>query len=158
MIFLQVKLATSRFLILFGILLVSCNEANVDANEILAADRAFSAMSKEQGFPDAFIEYADPEAVIIRGGDEPLKGSSAIFNYYDQRRGSTVELTWEPIEAEIAGSGDLGYTYGRFYTMVIDSLGETKKRKGYYISVWRKQDDGSWKYVLDGGTSTVEVE
>jgi ketosteroid isomerase-like protein len=57
-------------------------------------------------------------------------------------------LTWEPLYADISVSGDLGYTYGLFasHTKTGKLLG-----RGKYVTIWKKQRDGTWKYVLDGG-------
>jgi ketosteroid isomerase-like protein len=50
--------------------------------------------------------------------------------------------------ADISASGNLGYTYGLFniHTTSGNLLG-----RGKYITIWKKQTDGTWKYVLDGG-------
>jgi ketosteroid isomerase-like protein len=52
-------------------------------------------------------------------------------------------VTWWPVYAGLAASGDLGFTTGPY---VSDG-----KRFGYYFTVWRRQPDGSWKWVLDAG-------
>ena len=61
-------------------------------------------------------------------------------------------LSWEPLRAEIAASQDLGYTFGRYALRD----GETVKAYGVYVTVWKKQPDGSWKFVLDGGGTTPQ--
>jgi hypothetical protein len=40
----------------------------------------------------------------------------------------------------------LGYTYGN-YQLKMDTLIE----KGTYVSIWKKDENGHWKYVLDSG-------
>jgi len=58
------------------------------------------------------------------------------------------------VKAEIARSGDLGYTYGNYEFITMDSLQKESKTYGNYVTIWKRQADGSWKYVLDGGVST----
>jgi len=57
----------------------------------------------------------------------------------------------------VAFSGDLGYTFGRYQRTVIDSLNNESSRYGTYVSVWKKQEDGSWKFVIDAGNSLPEM-
>jgi ketosteroid isomerase-like protein len=49
---------------------------------------------------------------------------------------------WEPLYSDVSAAGDLGYTYGSIRT---EGLAE----KSYYMRVWKKQSDGTWKVVLD---------
>ena len=53
----------------------------------------------------------------------------------------------------MASSGDLGYTYGNFVFKSKNKDGPTV-HYGKYMSVWRKQKDGSWKVVVDMGNSS----
>ena len=57
-----------------------------------------------------------------------------------------IEFSWEPLDGRIAASGELGFTYG-IYTIKRDSV----VQKGTYISVWKKDENGKWKYILDSG-------
>jgi ketosteroid isomerase-like protein len=98
----------------------------------------------------AFIAYSADDPVLIRPGSMPLLGRSAFVEAFSKLTGSA--LSWEPLRAEIAASQDLGYTFGR-YTL---REGSEIKAHGVYVSIWKKQQDGSWKFVLDGGGTTPE--
>ncbi len=37
---------------------------------------------------------------------------------------------------------------------VKDKKGEITTTYGNYVTVWKRQPDGKWKYVLDGGNTT----
>lgn len=64
----------------------------------------------------------------------------------------TFTLEWYPVKVEVSKSADLGYTFGNWiFTNV-----KGEKEYGNYMTVWKKQKDGSWKYVIDGGNSTPE--
>lgn len=123
----------------------------ISSNILLEADRSFSKMSAEKGFFEAFDFYMDNDAVMYRDGQHPYMGRKAIRAILTSDPNTT--LTWEPTSAEIAESGELGYTLGRWEMASKDSTGTEKKGYGYYISVWKKQADGSWKYVFDSGIS-----
>jgi ketosteroid isomerase-like protein len=58
-------------------------------------------------------------------------------------------LNWQPVKVEVAQSGDLGYTYGTYQLTMNDPAGNPVTDRGKYITVWKKQADGSWKSVAD---------
>jgi ketosteroid isomerase-like protein len=60
-------------------------------------------------------------------------------------------LRWEPIGGDIAASGELGYTFGHSTSRRPNASGETADYFGKYVTIWKKQADGSWKVVLDIG-------
>jgi ketosteroid isomerase-like protein len=61
-------------------------------------------------------------------------------------------ITWAPLYAEARGSADLGYTTGSFEIHDKSSDGTPVVRKGSYVTIWRKQPDGTWKVALDIGS------
>ena len=63
-------------------------------------------------------------------------------------------LTWSPVGADIAASGDLGYTWGTFEFHSKDKDGKDVVDQGKYMSVWKKQADGSWKVAVDMGNAS----
>jgi ketosteroid isomerase-like protein len=54
----------------------------------------------------------------------------------------------------VASSGDLAYTEGDFLSQERTPEGKEASRTGRYVTVWRKQLDGSWRAVLDIGNRT----
>ena len=142
------------------ILLTSCNNISSTQNsektiqtsteEILDTDISFSDMSRQSGMKKAFIEYISDEGVLLRPGHPPLVGADAI-DFLSQIDDSGYTLTWKPMRGEIAKSGDLGYTYGIYELQTQDTV-----YKGTYVSIWKKQSDGSWKFVLDSGNEGIQ--
>ncbi|MEQ9164764.1 MAG: hypothetical protein RLO12_00790 [Fulvivirga sp.] len=140
-------------------LLMACGQAKkttpADPSVLIEADMAFSNMSVEQGMGAAFIEFADNKAMILQGGQPTTDGIEDIRRAYGQIPPDGLTLRWEPLKAEIAASGDLGYTYGKYELTIHDSV--QTKSYGKYLSVWKLQEDGSWKYVADAGASDPTV-
>jgi hypothetical protein len=62
-------------------------------------------------------------------------------------------LTWTPTDAAMGPSGDMGYTWGHFEGSSKDANGNPVTTSGRYMTIWRKQPDGSWKVVLDAGAN-----
>lgn len=129
---------------------VPAHAAQIDA--VLDTDRAFAAAAKERGAGTAFVEFAAPDAIMFRPGVGPVKGIEAIGQVFP--RPETAIAAWEPEGGEIAASGDLAYTWGYFvWTAVAGPNVGKPPATGNYVSIWRKQPDGRWKWVIDLGIS-----
>lgn len=140
------------FILFFSIFiaLAGCRSNNNEQarKEILATEKAFTQMSVEQGVKEAFLEFAADSAVLNRGG-RIIKGKSEIESYFDSQTMRDVRLEWTPEFVDVAESGDLGYTNGPFTFFGISAEGDTVESTGIFHTVWKKQNDGSWKYVYD---------
>jgi ketosteroid isomerase-like protein len=124
------------------------SKSNVDVkSEMINADKAFSKMSEEKGMKAAFIEYIDSQGVLLRPNSMPLINADAI-DFISQGSDTSFSLSWEPRGGLVAKSGELGYTYG---TYLLKFKNKDSVQRGTYVSVWRKQANGTWKYVLDSG-------
>jgi ketosteroid isomerase-like protein len=64
---------------------------------------------------------------------------------------TTRRLVWEPGRAEVALGGDLGYTIGD-YRVEATASPDSVLSRGKYLTVWRRQPDGSWKVEADIGS------
>ena len=138
------------YFILSALFLFACSmESSLEINpqELIDADKAFSKLSSEEGMNHAFLSYCASDGVLLIQGSMPVVGHEAVESLIGNRDDSAIKLTWEPIHAMVAKSGDLGYTYGVFsrYHVALDST-----LKGTYVSVWVKEN-GDWKFVLDSG-------
>jgi ketosteroid isomerase-like protein len=135
-------------LMVLTMIVTSAHAAPIDA--VLDADRAFAAAAKEKGARAAFVEFAAPDAIMFRHGVGPVKGIAAIGQVFASPE--TATAAWEPEGGEIAASGDLAYTWGYFaWTAVAGPNVGKPPVTGNYVSIWRKQSDGRWKWVIDLG-------
>jgi ketosteroid isomerase-like protein len=96
-----------------------------------------------QGGKAAFLAFAGEDAVAFGGGAQMTEGRTAIAAGFDGFPTGAV-LEWRPLSAQIARSGDVGCTVGE---AMISSLHHYSK----YLTIWKRQRDGSWKFVADGG-------
>ena len=143
-----------------SVLFISCSyfskkqpgpTGSVEKINLMNVDRDFSKMSEEKGMKQAFLEYIDSNGVLLRPGHLPIIGADAI-DYLIQQNDSGYILKWEPKNASVAKSGELGYTYGVY------ALKPSQKDTiiyGTYVSIWKKEMNGSWKYVLDCGNEGI---
>ena len=119
-------------------------------NSIQQADVDFSNRSKEVGMKKAFLEYMNKDGVLLRPNKMPIVGAMAV-DFLSSVNDSTFSLTWHPEGANVAKSADMGYTYGVYTMQMGDSL-----YKGTYVTIWQKEEDGSWKFLLDTGNEGVD--
>jgi ketosteroid isomerase-like protein len=115
--------------------------------ELIAADSAFAAQAAKVGVYQAFMGVATPDTKLL---SESGKGFDAVKSGY-KNTPATATLTWTPTEAEVSQGGDMGYTWGRYEYRDRPASGKMTVETGTYVTIWRRQADGSWKVVLDGG-------
>jgi ketosteroid isomerase-like protein len=117
---------------------------------LIAADSAFSARSVAEDVASAFSTFVAPDGAVLSGGPGILYGPDVIRKAF-AGAARTLTLTWSPRLAEIAGSGDLGFTVGEATTRSLDGAGPPRVSDSKYLTVWRRQRDGTWRFVVDGG-------
>jgi len=127
---------------------------------LLDVDRAFSRLSVERGQAAAFLHYMAEDGLVLPGTGHPIdktKYREAVRRTAGAgETDETTGLKWEPLFADVSCSGDIGYTYGRYERTVTGPAGNRKTSSGYYVTIWKKQADGSWKFVFDTGNQLPE--
>lgn len=100
----------------------------------------------------AFADWFAEDGVALNNGKAPLLGKVAIAKSASWSP-QDYQLTWTPTDAMMGPSGDMGYTWGHFEGHSKDANGNSVTTSGRYITMWRKESDGSWKVVLDAGAN-----
>jgi len=108
------------------------------------ADSSFAALAARAGAAEAFGTYVADGGASLGGGAELTCGRDAVRRSFASV--APGALVWEPRFADGAASGDLGFTVG-----VATIRGELTSHYSKYLTVWRKQPDGEWRFVADGG-------
>lgn len=115
--------------------------------EMIAADKAFAKMADQESVPAAFGEYAASDVRMFPEGEHSYAGREAMMRRFaDWPADATMD--WEPKGGMAASSGDFGFTWGTFVFTAQGEDGETVEH-GKYVSIWRKEPDGQWKFVVD---------
>jgi len=144
-----------KAIIIFAAFFISCNQktsTNNGKQELITADSAMNEMAAREGFNNAILFYADTNIVKFQGQQFPVIGKSAFAKSFD-KNSDLKTISWKPVNAEVAESGDLGYTWGNWKLLAKDTT-----YYGNYFTAWKKQKDGSWKVTLDGGNATPKPE
>ena len=108
-------------------------------------DQSCSKYSSKNGTIAFYGEFADDSLRFFRDGIVPITGLAALNAYYSNNPGV---LAWTPFDAIVSQSADFGYTYGSAELRSQESDNH-RIGYGYYVRIWRKNDDGEWRIVLD---------
>ena len=117
-------------------------DAAAEASAAAATDLAFSDLAQVVGNAESFARYAAPSALQSGSGASVgwEYGRAAIAAAHaDDPLGV---FSWTPVISRAASSGDLAFTVG----WVFNTAGQTL---GKYFTVWQKQNNTDWLYVVD---------
>ena len=142
-----------RTIFFAALILTGCSQQQVDkskqaAEEIRHTDITMSDEAAKNGFYKTLLLYADENVVKPQEGVLPVQGKAALEKYWSNKQ-DFKELTWEPFKVEASASGDMGYSLGNWKLTMKDTT-----LYGNYYTIWKKQTDGKWKFVVDGGNNT----
>lgn len=118
--------------------------------ELAAMEDAFCRMAQEKGVLAAFQHYAAPDVAFIDTDPRKFRGAAAV----QERMGGFppgATLTWSAHFTDVSDDGTLGYNYGRYEMRGLGPDGKERVGGGWFLSIWKRQPDGSWKYVMDTG-------
>ncbi len=141
------------------ILVLSCATlfSQTPSDSVLARfkniDAEFSKFSAAKGPLEAFLAYLTDDAYLMQPDQVVLSGKNAVFAQYGSfpKGGS---LTWDPDFTECSAVGDLGYTTGKYWSKrTVNNIPRTLE--GTYMTVWKKQADGSLKAIADLGSPSL---
>ena len=111
---------------------------------IVESEGRFGQMAHDRSVRTAFLEFLADDAIVF--GPGPVNGKKV----WSERKESGLDLIWQPVFAAIARSGDFGYDTGPAKWKK-NRTDEKFLGYGQFVSVWKKQKDGTWKVTLDIG-------
>ena len=123
------------------------------ADQIIKSDAAFAQSVAEKN-REKFLSFIAEVTTFNGGSPNELRGRDAVMKAWgDFFLPDGPTLSWTPTRGEVIGAGDLGYTTGRSVFRQKGADGKVTERRGQYVTVWKKQADGSWKVVFDTGST-----
>lgn len=151
------------FLILCGLSLIlsNCNTKQETADvknvreEVIKTDLAFSKLSEDSGYQKAFIAYADENMIRLNPRHYATIGRKQLIEEFQKDSSASISLLeWAPLHVEVASSGDMASAFGDWNMQIKLPSNKDTTLHGNYITIWKKQADGTWKFILDGGNPT----
>ncbi len=141
----------SFYLLLGCLLIMSCQEKKqidlaAEAEALMATSREWAqSQSNEE-----YLSYWTEDAQLTQSGQPTLRGHEAIMGMLDGTADIPgFKVMWEPYEAHVSEGGDMGYLLEKTSFTMNDSLGNPMTQYYRTVTIWKKQEDGSWKCVVD---------
>jgi ketosteroid isomerase-like protein len=122
-----------------------------DLSGLISEELSFAKTSIGKGIKTAFLTYLADDGIIFR--PDIVNGKE----WYSDQPASGAVLNWDPVFADISLSAEMGYTTGPWeYSK--ENQQDVPDQFGQYVSIWKKQNDGLWKVVVDVGITHQAVE
>ena len=123
-----------------------------DLKQLIAAENSFAALAEHTSFRNGFLQNLDSMGVVFNGA-APVNGVSF---YTAQPDNNDLLFKWYPAFAAITPGGDAGFTTGPY--LLISNKNKDTLFSGKFFSIWRKNKDGVFKVLLDGGVTDTSLQ
>jgi uncharacterized protein (TIGR02246 family) len=130
--------------------------ASAEERKIRALEVAMMNAGQEKG-ADGYMAFYAEDAVELPDGAPALVGKEAIRKTMEFLNDKNNRLMWTAKRVDVSASGDLAYTYGVYEFHSKDKEGRPTVEKGKYTTIWKKQNAGQWKVVLDMGNVSPKM-
>ena len=147
----RVCLIAVMILVSASFVLAGPKDPPIDSSTLLKADEAFDAATAEEGLK-GFSSFLADDVVTLRPDKPIIAGKEAMTALWTSLlTNPNLMIRWKPVKASVSASGDLGYTVGSYEISRKDEQGTHVVATGKYVTIWKKQGDGSWKVAFDSG-------
>ena len=149
-------------LILSVLAIAACNDSKVDkkaeGEKLMQLSREWSKTASS-GDVEKTLSYWGDDAVLISAGEPTLSGKPAIRQMVEQSfKMPGFRISWEPQSVQVSEGGDMAYIIENSQVSFRDSSGTPIVLHNKAVSIWRKQQDGAWKNVVDISTPEPSKE
>lgn len=125
-------------------------DVEAERERLRQTDQEWAAAAAAGQDVERIIAYWTDDAKVYPDGMPVVEGKAAIREFV---AGSLAipgfVVTWQPQEVVVSPDGRFGYTAGANQFTAPDPNGVAMTTHGRYLTVWRKEADGSWKCVTD---------
>lgn len=122
-----------------------------DLQSLVDSERGFAKTSVEKGMREAFLANLADDAVLFH--PHPVNGKK----WWREQPVRPGMLSWRPSFASVSRAGDMGYTTGPWEYRP-KSMEDKPVAFGYFVTIWKRQPDGTWRAALDLGTQNPEPQ
>lgn len=119
------------------------------SDALLAADAAWMKVYAAKDLEKS-VAFFDNEGSMLPSNAPSATGKDALTKLIGSAFATPdYTLSWHANRVGVARSGELGYTSGTYDFSMKDASGKTISDKGKYLTVWKKEADGTWKVLVD---------
>ena len=149
---------TTLIFVFAALLMVSCEnqsqeaavDTNAEAEKIMALSKEWSTAASEGKDVDKMLSYWADDAVMFSCGEPEVKGKDGLKSMLEESlKIPGFNISWEPVSAKVAQSGDMAYLLEKFKMSMADSAGTVSTVQGNTVTIWHKNADGEWKAAVD---------
>lgn len=141
-------------LILFLLIAINdiafCQKSENSKSILIETELAFAEAAKNTSTRDAFLKFIDDEGILFR--PHPVNGKE----FLEKSPVRPAKLLWYPSFSFMSSSEDLGVNWGPWEFR--KTIEEEPIGFGYFVTVWKKQSDGTWKFLFDMGNGNEKHE
>lgn len=119
-------------------------------HSMVATERAFAQASADKGTRESFLMFIAEDGILFR--PTAVQGKKWMQEHPLPASDKRPLLAWQPIFADVAAAGDMGYTFGP-WEFKQDIHDQKAVAFGHFATVWKKQSDGTWRFAIDLGIS-----
>jgi ketosteroid isomerase-like protein len=127
----------------------AAGDMGADAKVLAKLDDDWSAAAATRDAEKVASFYAE-DAVAYPPNEPVCVGRAAARKVWAAYFADpSFKISWKSTHAEVANSGDMGFTSGPYEASYNGADGKMINEKGKFLCVWRKQRDGTWKATHD---------
>jgi Domain of unknown function (DUF4440) len=127
-------------------------------SELATTERHFCDETAKVGIDDSFLEFMADECFLPYNLQLSRAEYAAQVKAQRDKAGASfragpdpnLTLVWAPLKVDVSADGTLGYTWGRYDFTTRSKDGKVSSQTGIYLTIWKRQNDRSWKFVYDG--------
>jgi ketosteroid isomerase-like protein len=113
-------------------------------------DREWSELASQGKDVERILSFWTDDAKVYPVGLPVVAGKPAIREFVTGSLSVPgFRIWWETDEVVVSPAGDMGYTTGRNHLTMPDGAGNLATEHGRYVTVWRRENDGEWRCVID---------
>ena len=117
---------------------------------LIQRDREWAALASPPRDVERILAFWTEDATIFPPGSSAVRGKAAIRDYIQNSLAIPgFQIQWRPASAAVSADGTLGYTTGENAVTVPGPEGKLITITGRYTTVWRREQGGDWKCVID---------
>ena len=120
-------------------------DTKAEEAKLMDASRRWSALASEGKDAQAVANYWAEDAVLMQDGMPTMRGRDEARKFVEAAfKMPGFKISWEPIEAHVSSSGDMGYIIERSRVTEPGANGKPETQEMRAVTIWRKDASGEW--------------
>jgi len=142
--------------LLIGFVSLAFGQRQPDKSPLQAmvdTELTFARLAADKGTREAFMTFIADDGVLFR--PTAVNGKQWFKEHPAPTSDKRPLLSWYPVFAGVARAGDMGYSTGP-WDFKRDFHDEKSVAWGHFLTIWKKQANGEWKFAIDLGISNPQ--